>query len=129
MLFLLGLLLLGATGAFIGLAVSENTGGPDQTVMMLDHRIATMNGLAIFLAGVTLTVIVGLACAMMAAGAARARRRRALGRRAQEPAESRSHPRERDPHEERDAAPPRTEDDTTAAGGQRPRRHHFRFGH
>ncbi|MFF9850640.1 hypothetical protein [Streptomyces litmocidini] len=128
MLFLLGLLLLGATGAFIGLLVSENTGGPDQTVVMLDNRIATMNGLAIFLAGMALAVIVGLACAMMAAGAARARRRRTLGRRAHEPAESRSRPRERDPYEERDAAP-RTEDDTTAAGGQRPRRHHFRFGH
>ncbi|MEU0398801.1 hypothetical protein ABZ318_00840 [Streptomyces sp. NPDC006197] len=127
MLFLLGLLLLGATGAFIGLVISENTGGPDQTVMMLDNRIATMNGLAIFLAGMALAVIVGLACAMMAAGAARARRRRALGHRAHEPAESRSL-RGRDPYDERDAEP-RTDDDTTAAGGQRPRRHHFRFGH
>ncbi|MFI1714732.1 hypothetical protein EDD98_4638 [Streptomyces sp. PanSC19] len=128
MLFLLGLLLLGATGAFIGLAVSENTGGPDQTVMMLDHRIATMNGLAIFLAGMALAVIVGLACAMTAAGAARSRRRRALGHRAHEPAESPSRPRGRDPYEERDVTS-RTENETTAAGGRNPRRHHFRFGH
>ncbi|SEB96721.1 hypothetical protein [Streptomyces sp. TLI_105] len=128
MLFLLGLLLLGATGAFIGLVVSENTGGPDQTVMMLDHRIATMNGLAIFLAGMALAVIVGLACAMMAAGGARARRRRALGRGVHDPAEPRSRLPGDDRYEGRDAAP-RTEDDTTAAGDRRPRRHHFRFGH
>ncbi|WP_225802013.1 hypothetical protein [Streptomyces sp. NK15101] len=128
MLFLLGLLLLGATGAFIGLVISENTGGPDRTVMMLDNRIATMDGLAIFLAGMALAVIVGLACAMMAAGAARARRRRALGRRVHEPAEPRSRPGDGGPREERDTAS-RTEDDTGAAGGRRPRRHHFRFGH
>ncbi|WP_063759019.1 hypothetical protein [Streptomyces globisporus] len=128
MLFLLGLLLLGATGAFIGLVISENPGGPEQTVMMLDNRIATVNGLAIFLAGMALAVIVGLACAMMAAGAARARRRRTPGRRAHEPAEPRPRPRDGDPHEGRDTTP-RTEDDTTAAGGRRPHRHHFRFGH
>ncbi|MDT9688880.1 hypothetical protein Q5762_11055 [Streptomyces sp. P9(2023)] len=32
-MLLLGLLLLGATGAFIGLLIADNTGGPEYTVV------------------------------------------------------------------------------------------------
>ncbi|WP_086832516.1 hypothetical protein [Streptomyces sp. NRRL B-24572] len=127
MLFLLGLLLLGATGAFIGLLISENTGGPDHAVMMFDNRIATMDGLSIFLAGMALAVIVGIACALMASGAARARRRRTLGRRAYGQAAPRSRERGGEAYEGRETAP-RTEGDAAAVTGRRPR-HRFRFGH
>ncbi|MEV4430377.1 hypothetical protein ACN9M0_31485 [Streptomyces sp. R-07] len=128
MLFLLGLLLLGATGAFIGLLIAENTGGPDHAVILLDNRIATLDGLAIFLAGMALAVIVGLACAMMAAGAARARRRRALVRGAAAPAGQRYRERGGE-YEEPAAAPTPQDEDAAAAPGRHPRRHHFRFGH
>ncbi|MFD9633301.1 hypothetical protein [Streptomyces violascens] len=78
-MLLLGLLLLGATGAFIGLliAVADNlSGGPDYGVTVLGNHIATLNSLGIFLAGIALTLIFGLGCAMVRSAGARARRRR-----------------------------------------------------
>ncbi|MEU9208011.1 hypothetical protein AB0D27_08685 [Streptomyces sp. NPDC048415] len=68
MLFI-GLILLAATGAFTGLVIAGNlSGGPEYTVSMLDHPIATMNTLAIFSAGLALALIfcLGLAAAMRA---------------------------------------------------------------
>src|SRR5689334_13083018 len=78
MLLLLGLLLLGATGAFIGLLVADNTDGPAYDVTILGNQIATMTGLAVFLSGVALTLVVGLALVLIRAGAHRARRHRQL---------------------------------------------------
>ncbi|MET9377731.1 hypothetical protein ABZX98_26990 [Streptomyces sp. NPDC002992] len=87
MLLLLGLLLLGATGAFIGLLIADNTGGPDYTVTVLDKEIATLDGLGIFLAGIALTLILGLALAMIKAGVTRSRRRRQRAHEAPAPAD------------------------------------------
>jgi hypothetical protein len=74
MLFL-GLLLLACTAAFVGLAIADNLGGgPHYDVSMLGHTIATMNGLALFCAGLALALIFGLGL-MMAIGGAAVRRR------------------------------------------------------
>ncbi|MEU6256902.1 hypothetical protein [Streptomyces sp. NPDC047043] len=75
MLFI-GLLLLGATGAFTALAIADNlSGGPEYTVTVLDHQIATMNMLAVFSSGLALALIFCLAL-MMVNGAAHRRHRR-----------------------------------------------------
>lgn len=51
-MFLLGLLLLAATGAFTGLVIADNlSGGPEYTVSILGENIATINTLAVFCAG------------------------------------------------------------------------------
>ncbi|TQK42991.1 hypothetical protein FBY35_4438 [Streptomyces sp. SLBN-118] len=74
-MILLGLLLLLATGAFIGLLIAYNTsGGPEYTVTMFDNHLATMNSLSIFLSGVALALLFCIGCAL-AVGAARRRRR------------------------------------------------------
>jgi hypothetical protein len=71
------LLLLAATGSFVGLVISDNlSGGPDYTPVVLGHTITTMNSLAIFCAGVALALLFCLGLAMMAGSAARRRRRR-----------------------------------------------------
>src|SRR2546423_7174115 len=75
MLFL-GLLLLAATAAFTGLAISDNLGGgPDYTVSVLGNDIATMNTLAIFCAGLALALIFSLGLWMATSGAMRRSRR------------------------------------------------------
>ncbi|MFE5138431.1 hypothetical protein ACFRDV_12245 [Streptomyces fagopyri] len=75
MLFL-GLLLVAATAAFTGLAISDNLGGgPDYTVSLLGHDIATMSALMIFCAGLTLALIFSLGLWMAAGGAVHRRRR------------------------------------------------------
>ncbi|MFC3572498.1 hypothetical protein ACFOZ0_04215 [Streptomyces yaanensis] len=69
-MLIIGLLLLAATGAFAGLAIAGNlSGGPEYTVSMLDHPIATMNALAIFSSGLALALLfaLGLAAAVNAA--------------------------------------------------------------
>jgi len=77
-MFLLGLVLLGATGAFVGLLIAYNSaGGPDYTVTMFNHTLGTLNSLEIFLAGIALTLVFCLALAMMFAGARHIRRRAA----------------------------------------------------
>ncbi|WP_227026063.1 hypothetical protein [Streptomyces fodineus] len=69
MLFL-GLLLLAGAGAFTALVIIGNlSGGPDYTVSVLDHHIATMNGLALFSSGLALALIFCLGLATMAAAA------------------------------------------------------------
>ncbi|QIY66629.1 hypothetical protein HEP85_40675 [Streptomyces sp. RPA4-2] len=75
MLFL-GLLLLAATAAFTGLAISDNLGGgPDYTVSVLGNDIATMSVLMIFCAGLALALIFSLGLWMTAGGAMHRRRR------------------------------------------------------
>jgi len=81
-MLIIGLLLLLATGAFTGLAIAGNiSGGPEYTVSILDHNIATMNMLAIFSSGLALALIFCLALAMMMRRhrAPRSRRARAAG--------------------------------------------------
>lgn len=74
-MLLIGLLLLGATGAFTALAIAGNlSGGPEYTVSVLDHHIATMNTLAIFSSGLALALIFCLALAMVS-GASHRRHR------------------------------------------------------
>ncbi|WP_435173051.1 hypothetical protein [Actinacidiphila sp. bgisy145] len=76
MLILLGLLLLACTAAFVGLAIADNLGGgPHYDVTVLGHHIATMNGLALFCAGLALALIFGLGCLMAMGGGALYRRR------------------------------------------------------
>jgi hypothetical protein len=75
-MILLGLLLLGATGAFTGLLIAYNTtGGPEYTVTMFDNDLATMNSLSIFLAGIALALLFCIGCALAMGGGARRRRR------------------------------------------------------
>ncbi|MGW5121178.1 hypothetical protein ACWEQ8_37955 [Streptomyces noursei] len=116
-MLLLGLLLLAATGAFIGVLIADNlSGGPEYTVAVFGNRITTMNGLAIFLAGIALTLILGLALAMITAGMAWAHRRRAVVRDARAATAARG-----------------TADEVPEASGSTttkpPKHHHFRFGH
>ncbi|MFF4353157.1 hypothetical protein [Streptomyces sp. NPDC001530] len=57
-MLLIGLLLLAATGAFTALAIADNlSGGPEYTVSVLDHDIATMNALAVFSSGLALALL------------------------------------------------------------------------
>ncbi|MEU9791331.1 hypothetical protein AB0E27_12015 [Streptomyces sparsogenes] len=68
MLFL-GLLLLAAAGAFTGLLIADNLGGPEYTVSVLGQDIATMNSLAVFCSGLALALLfcVGLSAVASAA--------------------------------------------------------------
>ncbi|MFI1203404.1 hypothetical protein ACH4VR_28895 [Streptomyces sp. NPDC020883] len=76
-MLVLGLLLLAVTGAFAGLLIAANlSGGPDYGVTVLGNHVVTLNSLAIFLAGIALTLIMGFGCALIASGSARVRRRR-----------------------------------------------------
>ena len=98
-MLILGLLLLGATGAFAGLLIAYNSsGGPDYTVTMFSNTLGTLNTLQAFLAGVALTLVFCLSLAMVAGGAGVRRRRRAVRR-----------------TERRDAARARAERDALAA--------------
>jgi len=76
MLFL-GLLLLGATGAFTALAIAGNlSGGPEYSVSVLGHHIATMNTLAVFCSGLALALIFCLGLVLARSGATHRRRHR-----------------------------------------------------
>ncbi|MCX5215246.1 hypothetical protein OG689_39335 [Kitasatospora sp. NBC_00240] len=75
-MFLFGLLLLGASGAFVGLLIAENLGGgPDYTVAMFGNDLATLNSLGIFLAGIALALVFCLGL-LLATGGGILRRRR-----------------------------------------------------
>jgi len=77
-MLLLGMLLLGATGAFTGLLIAYNSsGGPDYTVTMFSNNLGTLDSLQVFLAGIALALVFCLSLVMMTGGAGRARRRRA----------------------------------------------------
>ncbi|MDQ0312629.1 VIT1/CCC1 family predicted Fe2+/Mn2+ transporter [Kitasatospora herbaricolor] len=125
MLLLLGLLLLGATGAFVGLLIADNTGGPTYDVTILGHQIATMTGLAIFLSGVALTLVVGLALAMIKLGAGRASRRRQLIRSARVAVAGRAGQGDRAPGQ---PAAPKPTDEVGGSAVPRTRRR-LHFGH
>ncbi|MFE4053556.1 hypothetical protein [Streptomyces sp. YIM B13518] len=57
-MLVLGLLLLGAAGAFTGLVIADNlSGGPEYTVSVLGQDIVTMNTLAVFCSGLALALI------------------------------------------------------------------------
>jgi hypothetical protein len=77
-MLLLGLLLLACTAAFTGLAIADNlSGGPVHNVTILGQHIATMNGLALFCAGLGLALVFALGCFMaLGGGMARWRRHR-----------------------------------------------------
>ncbi|WUO35225.1 hypothetical protein OHT21_42805 [Streptomyces sp. NBC_00286] len=76
-MFLLGLLLLAATGAFTGLVIADNlSGGPEYTVSILGENIATINTLAVFCAGLALALIFCLGLATTMSPAVRHRRLR-----------------------------------------------------
>lgn len=65
-MLLLGLLLMAASGAFVGLLIADNlSGGPDYQVAILGNDLVVMNSLSIFLAGVALALIFCLGLAMM----------------------------------------------------------------
>lgn len=82
-MFLLGLLLLCATGAFTGLLIAYNTGGgPDYTVTMFGNTLGTLNSLEIFVAGIVLALLFCLSLAMILGGGVMRRRRR-IARRAE----------------------------------------------
>ncbi|WP_371494134.1 hypothetical protein OG871_03420 [Kitasatospora sp. NBC_00374] len=77
-MLILGVLLLAATGAFTGLLIAGNLdGGADYTVTVFGGELVTMSSLAIFLAGIALTLLFGLGCLLALAGARRTRRRTA----------------------------------------------------
>ena len=99
-MFLLGLILLGATGAFTGLLIADNlSGGPEYTVTILGNDIATMSVLGIFLAGLALALIFCLGALLAFGGGARMRRH--AGERHRAHAETRQAIAERDALQER----------------------------
>lgn len=79
-MLILGLLLLACTAAFVGLVISDNLGGgAEHDVTVFGQHIATMNGLAIFCAGLALALVFSLGVILATGGlAARHRRHRAL---------------------------------------------------
>jgi membrane protein implicated in regulation of membrane protease activity len=87
-MLLLGLVLLGATGAFTGLLVAYNTAGPEYTVTMFGNTLGTLNTLQAFLAGIALALLFCLSLAMMFGGARMQRRRRSAQRAARREAAS-----------------------------------------
>lgn len=75
-LLLLGLLLMAATAAFIGLAIAYNTGGgPDHSVNLLGTHPFSMNTLGAFASGLALATIFGLGLWLMLGGGALMRHR------------------------------------------------------
>ncbi|MER7769180.1 hypothetical protein [Kitasatospora sp. NPDC096140] len=105
-MLLLGLLLMAASGAFVGLLIADNlSGGPEYQVTILGTDLVRLNTLGVFLAGVALALLFCLGLALMwssrrrtarPVGAARSARHRA-GYREAEPVEPvrRSAPAER----------------------------------
>jgi hypothetical protein len=77
-MLLLGLLLVLACGAFAVVAVEENlSAGPDYTVGLFGHHIATLSAPGLFLSGVALTLVFCLGLLMLSAGLRHHRRTRA----------------------------------------------------
>ncbi|MFD8253045.1 hypothetical protein [Streptomyces werraensis] len=76
-MLILGLLLLGAVGAFTGLVIADNlSGGPQYTVSVLGQDIATMSTLAVFCAGLALALLFCLGLAAVAFSVVRHRHER-----------------------------------------------------
>ncbi|MFG3227202.1 hypothetical protein ACGF07_20760 [Kitasatospora sp. NPDC048194] len=77
-MLLLGLLLMAASGAFIGLLIADNlSGGPEYQVTILGNDLVKLDSLGIFLSGVALALLFCLGLALMWP---RRRRARAAGR-------------------------------------------------
>ncbi|MFI8454761.1 hypothetical protein [Kitasatospora sp. NPDC085464] len=105
-MLLLGLLLMAASGAFVGLLIADNlSGGPEYQATILGTDLVRLNTLGVFLAGVALALLFCLGLALMwssrrrtarPVGAARSARHRA-GYREAEPVDPvrRSAPAER----------------------------------
>ncbi|MDJ0347316.1 hypothetical protein QMK19_37290 [Streptomyces sp. H10-C2] len=130
-MILLGILLLGVAGAFTGLLIAYNqSGGPDTTVVLFGHDIATMNTQSVFLSGIALALAFCLGCALALGGGTRMRRRAAELREAR--AEARAQGRKataaqdalRDQSDETPLLPP----ERGAPAPKQPR-HRVRFGH
>ncbi|MFE5587874.1 hypothetical protein [Kitasatospora sp. NPDC056531] len=65
-MLLLGLLLMVASGAFVGLLIADNlAGGPEYQVTILGNHLVTLNTLGVFLSGVALALIFCLGVALM----------------------------------------------------------------
>ncbi|MGW2250214.1 hypothetical protein ACWCXH_08440 [Kitasatospora sp. NPDC001660] len=65
-MLLLGLLLMAASGAFVGLLIADNlAGGPEYQVTILGNHLVTLNTLGVFLSGVALALIFCLGVALM----------------------------------------------------------------
>lgn len=104
-MFFLGLVLLGAAGAFTGLLIADNaSGGPDITVNVLGSDFATVSGAVIFISGIVMTLIVGLGIVLTLRGGARLRRKRLERRRLE--AEARQAVADRDALQDRLDQPP-----------------------
>jgi hypothetical protein len=70
-LLLLGLLLMAATAAFVGLAIAYNTGGgPDYSVNLLGNHPFSISTLGAFASGLALATIFGLGLWLMLGGGA-----------------------------------------------------------
>lgn len=64
-MLLLGLLLMSASGAFIGLLIADNiAGGPEYQATVLGNDLVTLNSLGVFLAGVALGLVFCLGLAL-----------------------------------------------------------------
>ncbi|WP_316528690.1 hypothetical protein [Kitasatospora brasiliensis] len=64
-MLLLGLLLMAASGAFVGLLIADNlSGGPDYQVTILGTNLVALNSLSIFLSGVALALLFCLGLAL-----------------------------------------------------------------
>ena len=75
-LLMLGLLVMAATAAFVGLAIAYNTGGgTDYTVNLLGEHPFTLSTLGAFASGLALATIFGLGLWLMLGGGMLARRR------------------------------------------------------
>ncbi|MFE4977342.1 hypothetical protein ACFRAR_35195 [Kitasatospora sp. NPDC056651] len=79
-MLLLGLLLMAASGAFVGLLIADNlSGGPDYQATILGTDLVTLNSLSVFLAGVALGLIFCLGLVMMWLSRRAPRRARRVG--------------------------------------------------
>ncbi|MFE4519681.1 hypothetical protein ACFRMQ_36530 [Kitasatospora sp. NPDC056783] len=79
-MLLLGLLLMAASGAFVGLLIADNlSGGPDYQATIFGTDLVTLNSLSIFLAGLALGLIFCLGLAMMWLSRRAPRRARRVG--------------------------------------------------
>ncbi len=76
LLLLLGLLIMGATAAFVGLLIAYNTsGGPEYTVNLFGNHPFTMSTLGVFASGLGLALIFGVGLWAMLGGGILARHR------------------------------------------------------
>ncbi|MFH8387056.1 hypothetical protein ACH4E7_40100 [Kitasatospora sp. NPDC018058] len=97
-MLLLGLLLMAASGAFVGLLIADNlAGGPEYQVTILGNHLVTLNTLGVFLSGVALALIFCLGVALVSL----ARQARLVGARPPVSREARTAP----PVSARPAAP------------------------